>query len=121
MTTRKTIRPINSMVCIHDATRFDVPDLEDGKPVTATAKCVLMLTYPECDGRTDVTFGPLTGAEPSFPLYHDAVLETPSRRVVMSTVDEQILFSQVVPDVLTRVRVWLNQPWHADVAVVGFG
>lgn len=121
MTTRKTIRPINSMVFIHDATQFDVPDLEADKPVTSTAKCVQMLTYPECGGRTDVTFGPLTGAEPSFPLYHDALLETPSRTVVMSTVDEQLLFSVPVPDPMTRVRIWLNRPWQPDEVVVGLG
>lgn len=115
------IRPINSLVYIHDATQFDVPELRSDTSVTSTAKCVLLLTYPEVDGPTDVTFDRLPGAGPSLTLQHDALLETPSRTVVMSTVDEQILFSLPVPDAVTRVRIWLNRPFNPDAVVIGLG
>ncbi len=121
MEIKNSIRPINSLAYIHDASQFDVPELRSDTSVTATPKCVLLLTYPEVDGPTDVTFDLQPRDRPLLMLQHDAMLETPSRTVVMSTVDEQILFSVPVAESTTRVRVWLNTRFNPDQVVIGLG
>lgn len=121
MQKRMLIRPINSLVYIHDASQFDVPELRSDTSITSTPKCVLLLTYPEVDGPTDVSFDLQPGDRPLLMLQHDAMLETPSRTVVMSTVDEQILLSVPVAEATTRVRIWLNQRFNPNEIVIGLG
>jgi hypothetical protein len=73
------------------------------------------------DGETEVTLGSSDEVDPGELPAFDATLETPNRAVVISTVEDETVFSAKVPNVETRVRIWVNHSTEPDRIIFGLG
>ncbi len=96
-----------------------MPDFERGKLILATASCVAVGCLMYLDGETEVVVGNPSevafGRAPAF----DGMLETPSHTVVISTVELETVLQAAVPNVRTRIRIWVNHPTEPDKIGIG--
>jgi hypothetical protein len=72
------------------------------------------------DGETEVVLGSASEVDPD-GLAFDGTLATPSRKVVVTTVEEETVLKTTVPDIVTRVRVWTNRTREPDRVMIGVG
>jgi hypothetical protein len=72
------------------------------------------------DGETAVTLGPAREVDPGGAPVFDAILKTPSRALVISTVDDETLLREEVSGTTTRVRAWTNKPSMPDEVIIGY-
>ena len=55
-------------------------------------------------------------SQPAF----EGMLDTPSRLVVISTVDDETILKLPVPKAKMRVKIWTNHASEPDKVIVGF-
>ena len=113
------VSPPNSIVFISDPNGGEAPDPVWGAMILSTPSCISVGCLPEVDGETEITLGPAqevdTGDLPDFT----GTLETPNRRVVVSTVEEETILEAPVPGTKTGVRVWLSHPRWPEKVIIG--
>jgi hypothetical protein len=111
--------PPNSLVLLSDATGGEFPGFVPGELVLATPSGIVVGCRTFADGPTDLLIGPASevGSE-EIPAF-DGVLDTPSRKIVVSTVEGQRLLQETVSSADTRVRIWVNHPTEPDRIVIG--
>lgn len=114
------IAPANSLLFISDVDGGKPPVPVRGRQILATESCLSIACYPWIDGETEVTLGPAREVDPGTPPAFDGELDTPSRTLVISTVDQKTILSENVPGIRTHVRAWVNRPSMPDKVVVGF-
>ena len=73
------------------------------------------------DGETEVTLCMVRDVNRREPPAFDAMLATPSRVVVVSTVEHETILEQPVLATFTRVRIWVNDPKFPDKVIIGLG
>jgi hypothetical protein len=122
MSTKISVRPINSILFLSDEIGGDPPVPIRGAMIQSTPSTISFRCYPEQDGPTEIHVGQLNEVEPAqdVPAF-DGELETPSRSVVLSTADWQTLLRVEVPSFRTRVRIWLSHPQWPDRITIGLG
>jgi len=119
MYTSATTRPVNSLLFISDRDGGEVPEWVRDELILSTSSCISIACYPEQDGPTTVTLGPLWEVEHEEQPTFSGYLETPNRAVVVSTVDQQTVVEAKVPKTRTHVRIWLNHPRWPDQVTIG--
>lgn len=121
MSTSKKVRPVNSLIFISDAARGVVPEWVRDKLILSTPSCISVGCYPEQDGATEIVLGKGLevdrGNHPAF----DGELNTPTRTVVVSTVEGNTVLESTVPKQRTRVRIWVSHPRWPDKVTIGLG
>jgi hypothetical protein len=113
--------PINSIVFVSDNLHTRPPVHTDSDLIHANGESVSVGCYPEIDGNTEFTLGKSKEVTPKFAPAFDGMIETPNRKLMITTVLDEILLETDVSDLNTRVRVWLNHPKWPDKVVVGWG
>ena len=113
--------PINSIVFVSDNLHTRPPVHQDSGLIHFNNESVSVGCYPEVSGSTIFTLGPAREVAPDFELAFDGMIETPSKKLIITTVLDEILLEADVTDLTTRVRVWLNHPKWPDKVVVGWG
>lgn len=121
MSTSATIRPVNSLVFVSDPRGGEVPEWIRDELILSTSSCISIGCYPEQDGPTTVILGPSWQVDPGDRPAFDRSLETPSRAIIVSTVERETILEAKVPETRTRVRIWLSHPRWPDKVIVGFG
>jgi hypothetical protein len=109
------IAPPNSMVAITDLAGGEVPLTLPSSRLASTPSCILVGCLAFADGPTTFTLGPPADKRSGLELAVDRVMETPSRFVIVSTVEGEVLLSEAVGELRTRVRVWLNRAREPDI------
>jgi hypothetical protein len=113
--------PPNSLVLISDAQGGSVPqDFRREKGIVSTDTCVAVGCLAEMDGQTEMTIGPAGEVAPGADPVFDGMLATPSRNIVVSTIEWSKLLEASVPNLQTRLRVWINRAREPDKIIVGF-
>ena len=122
MTVQVRVAPSNSLIFISDTAEFWPTYNVDATPIVANDKCVSVVCLMWQDGETDVTLGlaAALGAQTAAPDF-DGFIETPSYKVMVSTVEHDVILTCDVPETRTRVRIWLNRPKEPDDVVIGLG
>jgi hypothetical protein len=118
------IAPPNSLIFISDVDGGVVPDpdrIARTAGIVSTDSCVAVCCLAEMDGKTEITMGPAAEIKLSDNPAFDGMLSTPTRTLVVSTVDWQKLLEATVPTQQTRLRVWTNRRREPDKVSVGFG
>lgn len=115
------IRPINSILFISDPNGGSEPEPVRGRMILATRSCISFRCYPEQDGPTEVVLGDVREVDPGGQPAFDGDMETPSRGIIISTVDLKTVLQQDLPDTRTRIRIWLSHPQWPEKVVVGVG
>jgi hypothetical protein len=57
------------------------------------------------------------GSGPEF----DGILETPNHRIVVTTVDNQVVLTTEVATDFTRVVIWRSHPRWPEIVTIGLG
>ncbi len=112
--------PPNSLLFVSDVDGGRPPLPVLGAQILATNSCISICCYPWVDGETTITLGPSAEVDPGTAAAFDGNLQTPSRIVVISTVDHKIILSKAVPDKTTRIRAWVNRPMMPNRIIIGF-
>lgn len=121
MSQSRRIAPPNSLLFIEDISGGEVPRPVRGAQILSTPSCVSVACVAFMDGETEVVLGSASEVDPGgFPAF-DGTIATPSRKVVVTTVEEEIVLETPVPDVTTRVRIWTNRMREPDRVKIGVG
>lgn len=116
------LAPPNSLVFIEDAGGGVVPtDFKPGSNILSTDTCIAVCCLAEMDGQTHVTIGPAQEIDPGEKPAFDVTLATPTRAVVVTTVELVKLLEASVPSIRTRIRIWTNRAKEPDDVIVGLG
>jgi hypothetical protein len=119
MYTSKSIRPVNSILFISDVNGGEVPEWVRGKMILATPSCLSFQCYPEQDGPTEITLGSLDELDRREVPAFEGKLETPSRQLVISTVDRETVLQMQVKNAQTQVKIWLSHPQWPENVIIG--
>lgn len=74
---------------------------------------------PEVDGDTELTIGPAADVDPVYAPGFVGQLETPRLRILVETVDDEIVFDQPVRSAVTQVRIWFSHPRWPEKVMIG--
>jgi hypothetical protein len=113
------VRPVNSIVFISDPSTMRGPEWVDGAMVWGDSTSILVCCFPEIDGPTRIVLGAGAEVDPGEAPAFDGLLDTFNRKVVITTVDEEVVLSADVRSPRTRVRVWLSHPQWPETVTVG--
>jgi hypothetical protein len=115
------IAPPNSIIFVSDPDGGEAPEPIWGAMILFTSSCISVGCFPEIDGETEITLGPIaevgTGELPAFT----GTLETPSYAVVVSTVEKETILKVPVSKTKTEVRIWLSHPRWPEKVIIGLG
>jgi len=115
------IAPPNSLVFISDPNRGVGPEFVADQLILSTPSQISVGCLMSDDGETEVTLGLASEVDPGTSPAFDAPLETPNRAVVITTSEKEMVLSAKVPNVKTRIRIWVNDPKEPDVVIIGLG
>ena len=109
----------HSLVLVMDRTVGEIPETMDGL-VSSTPGCVAVGTTAQHDGETRISLSD-EGVEPGPAqwLAFDGVLQTPSRRLSICSVLDEVLLQVDVPSSVTGIEVWVDHEMEpTSIAVV---
>lgn len=122
MRRRLAVRPSNSIVFVHGGGQIEVAT-EKINPriglVAASPSCLAVGCNPVVDGPTELTFGHSTEVDPGYAPGFVGQVETPRRRIIVDTVDEEVIFDQIVPSTQTALRIWFSHPKWPEQVIIG--
>ena len=113
--------PPNSLLFVSDENGGLPPRPVRGEQILATPSCVSVGCLAFMDGETEVTLGRSADVAPPFAPAFDGMIATPNRAIIVSTVENEAILREPVPDVQSRVRIWVNRPQEPDIVIVGLG
>lgn len=113
------LAPPHSVVLIEDSIGGEIPTSMKRSLIVATDSCIAVGCRAEDDGETEIELGQCssvdTGAQPEF----EGLLSTPSRKLVVRTVQGVTLLEMPVQSAETKLRIWVNDPSEPDRIAVG--
>lgn len=116
-----TTAPPNALFVISDASGGIVPEFVANKPVLWTDTMITVNCLPDVDGETRITLGPSAEVGlPNSPGF-DGFIKTPTKSVLVHTVEGEEILVATVPLLETRIRIWTNRIDAPDEIVVGWG
>jgi hypothetical protein len=113
------VAPPNSLLFISDPNGGVGPEYVKGKLVLATSTCISVGCRAFIDGETQVFLGSASELDPGRPPAFDGMIETPNRKVVVSTVEHETILEILVPGTRTHVRIWVDHPTEPDNVIIG--
>jgi hypothetical protein len=114
------VSPPNSLVFLSDADGGEAPVPVWGAIILSTPSCVSIACYPEQDGPTEIVLGRAAKVAPDDrPAFEDD-LEAPSGKLIVWTVDRDVILQCDVLPPRVRVQVWLSHPRWPERVVIGW-
>jgi hypothetical protein len=110
---------MNSLLYLSDAQTYTPPEIDGIGAVWSTPSCVAVSCLPDCEGDTELTVGSGQELAQSGKLLFDGRLRTPSRKIIVTTVGDDIVLERSVPKYETRVRIWTNGHPGTDRVWIG--
>lgn len=115
------VAPRNSIVLVEDLNGGDVPTSTDTSLVLATDSCITVGCRAEDDGETEIILKQGSHVDTDDQLVFEGLLQTPSRKVVVRTIQNVTLLEMPVTTTETKLRIWVNdstEPDHITVCVM---
>jgi hypothetical protein len=113
------VAPPNSLLVISDTDGWTPPELKLGELILSTSSCITVGCRMFVDGETLVVLGSAAEVDPGEPPAFEGMLETPNRKVVVSTVERETVLESRVPGIRAHVRIWVDHPKEPDKIVIG--
>ena len=115
-----TLAPRNSLILVMDRAVGVIPESMAGRLVAATLTCIAVGTKSEHDGETSILLSDeATPSGGGFSPRFDGVLKTPSRRLSVCSVLDEVLLEMSVPSDEAHVQVWTKDATEPDnIAIV---
>jgi hypothetical protein len=104
----------NSLILVMDRTVGVVPDTMGDQLIVATPSCVAVGTAAEVDALTNITLSNEAPTRSTTEPVFDALLETPSRKLAVCSVLDDVFLEMPVGEPVTRVRIWVNHATEPD-------
>lgn len=120
MTKSLKIAPPNSLFFLSDVCGGQVPDFEPGKLVLATDSVVSIRCLANVDGKTKISLGARAEVASAAIVVFSGSLKTPSRRLVVSTVEEDAVLREDVSGTVTKIVISANRETEPDEIVVAW-
>lgn len=121
MNSNIAVRPVNSVLFISDLDGGIPPVIPDrDATVWSNASCISFRCFPEQDGPTEIVLGLAKDVDPGKHPTFDGGLNTPNRRLIVSTVEHKTVLEAEVPRVRSRLRIWASHPRWPERIVIGF-
>jgi hypothetical protein len=115
------IRPVNSVLFVSDLGGGIPPVIPNRDAmVWGTASCLSFRCFPEQDGPTEIVLGAVKDLDPGDRPIFEGELDTPSRRLIISTVEHKSVLEADVPHIRSRLRIWMSHPRWPEKVVIGF-
>lgn len=121
MAQTRTISPFHPFVVISDASRGILAEFVEGKLVLSTDTAVSVACRANVEGETTISLGSATEVSPLEELVFDGILKTPTKWLVVSTVEDDEVLGADSTSLETRVRIWTNSLSFPDEIVIGWG
>ena len=121
MTQYRRLAPPNSLIFIAGTHKVQPPTGLEFQTIAADARCISVACLMWQDGETLVRLGDAQDLKQEAAPAFDEMLETPNQIVRVSTVERETILEQKVPEMRTRVRLWINRPSEPDEVVIGLG
>jgi hypothetical protein len=113
--------PPNALIFISDASGGGAPEFIANIPVRSTDTVISVNCLPDMDGETRVTLGPAAEVGMVGPPVFDGTIKTPTRGVLVSTVEHEEVLAAAVPSLETRIRIWTSRTVDPDDIVIAGG
>ncbi len=110
---------LNSLIFISDPTSEDTPEIDGIGGLWTTAECIAVCCLPDSDGTTKIILGPVKDVGTHSKLLFDGAVETPSRKLSVSTVLAEVLLDTDVPHTATDLKIWTNGNRDSDIVIIG--
>src|SRR5215475_12879520 len=104
MTISASIAPPNSLLVISDQSGGKVPEITRDRRIWSTPTCIIVGCLAFMDGQTRVSMDNGSEIDPGGRPVFDGLLETPTRTVVISTVEHEPVLQSEVSTARTRIR-----------------
>lgn len=109
----------NAIFFVAGSQTRDTPRIQRGATIWSTSTCIAVGCTPDVDGETTISIGPSEHvglpAEPAF----DGELETAGRIVNVEIISGKRILQEQVPDLKTRIRIWVNHPVEPNNVTIG--
>ena len=116
---RARVAPPNSLLVVSDTDGWIPPEFVPGVLILSSSSCITVGCRMFADGETQVFLGPASELDPGKPPAFDGMIETPNRKVVVSTVEHETVLETRVPGTRTHVRIWVDDPREPDNVIIG--
>jgi hypothetical protein len=116
-----SVAPPYSVVLVEDAVGGDIPEVMGRATIKATDSCIAIACLAEIDGETEITLADAKSVDPGSAPAFDEQLRTPSRKIIVRSVEGTTFLELPVPTAVTRVRVWVNDSQEPDRVLIGVG
>lgn len=119
---KATVLPANSILFLEDVQGGEtaIPDFERiHLQAWATPTCVCFAVRPEPDGPTDVTIGARAEVDPGQTPKFIGIIATPSKRIHVVEVGDEVVFELPVAGTMTKVSIWFSHPKWPEQVIVG--
>jgi hypothetical protein len=115
------VSPVNSIVFIHGPGTGRPPEPIRGATILSTDSCISVACFPEIDGPTEIVLGKTPEVDPGSRSEFDGILKTPNHRIVVTTVDNQVVLATEVDTNFTRIVIWRSHPRWPEIVTIGLG
>lgn len=109
----------NSVFFITGSDKRDMPTIQRYSTVWSTSSCVAVGCIPDVDGDTRITIGRGDEVDRGNTPIFDGLLDTKARVVRLEIVPGEVILQHAVPEIRTRVRIWVNHATTPDDVVIG--
>jgi hypothetical protein len=121
MTTSSRLAVPNALILISDVGGGTAPDIMRRTLIASTPSCIAVGCMSDCNGETEVTLGATQEIGRRHRPAFEGELATPNRAIAVRTVLRGTISQVRVPDLRTKVRVWVNHPQEPDKVIIGWG
>ena len=118
VTTAKVSAPY-ALVLVMDSTGGDIPGSMGHALIASTPSCIAIGCRSEQDGAVELTLSVASEVCLADPPVFSGFLETPSRRVEISTVLGDTILGAISDRQRTLVQVWVDDPREPGRIIVG--
>lgn len=120
MSSAVKVRPVNSILFVSDSDGGVPPTPVRGSMILATDTCISVRCFPEQDGLTQVTLGLASEVKQGWSPNYEGNLETPKHKIVVSTVEGEVVVEADAPNSRSHISIWLSHPEWPEQAVIGY-
>lgn len=102
------------------APRVDRPMVMDRLPLVVSAdSSIAVICQCDAEGETEFRLGLRPEVNPGSPPIFEGRIKTPSRTVVIRSVEDDTILQMPVPQTETTIFIWVNHPTVPDQVIVG--
>jgi hypothetical protein len=102
------LAPPNGLLYLTDAERFDPPEVDELRVVWRSESCIIIGCQPDTEGPTEIRINPPDAPPPDMVQVGSFDQAVPSRRLVLTTVLDDVLHEMTLERPAAHVEIWTD-------------